>query len=137
LCGNDFHIKRLHVPRRERTVGSKFGYHPGTAKIRYERELFSLADVWADDEIEGLGIERKVLQREFRRNHHADERVYPEFVGYGPDGRVETVRYSTLTGMLLNELQKQARKNARTSPTAQEAALSADARRPSSEVVPR
>jgi len=34
-------------------------------------------------------------------------RVYPELVTYGPDGRVLTVRYSELTGMLLNELQKQ------------------------------
>ena len=34
-------------------------------------------------------------------------RVYPELVTYGADGKVETVRYSELTGMLLNELQKQ------------------------------
>jgi hypothetical protein len=37
------------------------------------------------------------------------ERVYPELVAYGADGKVETVRYSALTPMLLNELQKQAR----------------------------
>jgi hypothetical protein len=36
------------------------------------------------------------------------ERVYPELVTYGADGKVETVRYSMLTSMLLNELQKQA-----------------------------
>jgi hypothetical protein len=38
-------------------------------------------------------------------------RVYPELVTYGADGKVETVRYLMLTGMLLNELQKQAREN--------------------------
>src|SRR5260370_9791630 len=36
-------------------------------------------------------------------------RVYPELVTHAADGRVETVRYSMLTSMLLNELQKQAR----------------------------
>jgi len=36
------------------------------------------------------------------------ERVYPELVSYGADGKVETVHYSDLPGMLLNELQKQA-----------------------------
>ncbi len=36
------------------------------------------------------------------------ERVYPELVGHGADGKVETVHYSDLPGMLLNELQKQA-----------------------------
>src|SRR5208337_399854 len=35
------------------------------------------------------------------------ERVYPELVTYGADGKVETVRYSELSGMLVNELQKQ------------------------------
>jgi trimeric autotransporter adhesin len=37
------------------------------------------------------------------------QRVYPELVTYGADGKVETVRYSMLNAMLLNELQKQAR----------------------------
>jgi len=41
------------------------------------------------------------------------ERVYPELVSYGADGKVEAVQYSELTGMLLNELQKQASENAR------------------------
>jgi len=36
------------------------------------------------------------------------EKVYPELVAYGADGQVETVRYSMLTSMLLNEVQKQA-----------------------------
>jgi hypothetical protein len=40
-------------------------------------------------------------------------RIYPELVGYGADGKVETVRYLTLTAMLLNELQKQTRLNER------------------------
>jgi hypothetical protein len=35
-------------------------------------------------------------------------KVYPELVTYGQDGKVLTVRYSELTSMLLNELQKQA-----------------------------
>jgi len=35
-------------------------------------------------------------------------KVYPELVVYGPDGKVMTVRYSMLSAMLLNELQKQA-----------------------------
>src|SRR5262249_13753392 len=39
------------------------------------------------------------------------ERIYPELVGYDVDGKVESVRYSMLTSMLLNELQKQSRKN--------------------------
>jgi hypothetical protein len=40
-------------------------------------------------------------------------RIYPELVIYGEDGKVESVRYSELTGMLLNELQKQRSENAR------------------------
>ena len=40
-------------------------------------------------------------------------KVYPELVIYGPDGKVMTVRYSMLSAMLLNELQKQARTNQR------------------------
>jgi hypothetical protein len=39
------------------------------------------------------------------------EQVYPELVVHDDAGRVETVRYSMLTSMLLNELQKQNRKN--------------------------
>ena len=41
------------------------------------------------------------------------ERVYPELVAYGTDGKVETVRYSMLIPMLLNELQKQSSENVR------------------------
>jgi len=41
------------------------------------------------------------------------EPVYPELVTHGADGKVETVRYSMLTSMLLNELQKQTRENER------------------------
>jgi hypothetical protein len=41
------------------------------------------------------------------------ERVYPELVTYDADGKIETVRYSMLTSMLLNELQKQKRENQR------------------------
>jgi hypothetical protein len=40
-------------------------------------------------------------------------RIYPELVSQGADGKVETVRYLTLIAMLLNELQKQTRENAR------------------------
>jgi hypothetical protein len=40
------------------------------------------------------------------------ERVYPELVTYA-DGKVQTVRYSMLTPMLLNELQKQNAENSR------------------------
>ncbi len=40
-------------------------------------------------------------------------RLYPELVIYGEDGKVETIRYSELTGMLLNELQKRRSENAR------------------------
>jgi uncharacterized protein YlxW (UPF0749 family) len=39
--------------------------------------------------------------------------LYPELVTHGADGKVETVRYSVLTSMLLNELQKQGRKSDR------------------------
>jgi hypothetical protein len=35
-------------------------------------------------------------------------KIYPELVVYGTDGKVMTVRYSILSAMLLNELQKQA-----------------------------
>src|SRR5260370_25599169 len=42
-------------------------------------------------------------------------RVYPELVTYGADGKIESVRYSMLTGMLLNELQKQTGENSRQS----------------------
>ncbi len=38
-------------------------------------------------------------------------RVYPEPVGHGVDGKIESVRYQELIPMLLNELQKQATKN--------------------------
>ncbi len=38
-------------------------------------------------------------------------KVYPELVSYGFDGKPMTVRYLTLISMLLNELQKQNRKN--------------------------
>jgi hypothetical protein len=34
-------------------------------------------------------------------------KVYPELVVYGPDSKPETVRYSMLSAMLLNELQRQ------------------------------
>ena len=34
-------------------------------------------------------------------------KVYPELVVYGPDGKPMTVRYSMLSAMLLNQLQKQ------------------------------
>ena len=37
------------------------------------------------------------------------EHVYPELIAYDIDGKVETVRYSMLTSMLLNEVQKQNR----------------------------
>jgi Chaperone of endosialidase len=37
-------------------------------------------------------------------------KVYPELVVWGPDGKVMTVRYSMLSAMLLNELQKQTHK---------------------------
>ena len=40
-------------------------------------------------------------------------RVYPELVTYGADGQVETVAYHLLPAMLLNEMQKQVRKNQR------------------------
>jgi hypothetical protein len=40
-------------------------------------------------------------------------RIYPELVTYGADGKVQTVNYLTLTSMLLNELQHQARKDER------------------------
>lgn len=39
------------------------------------------------------------------------ERVCPELVTYGADGRVEAVAYHLLPAMLLNEMQKQAREN--------------------------
>ena len=38
-------------------------------------------------------------------------RVYPDLVTYGPDGKVQSVRYLQLSAMLLNELQKQKRAN--------------------------
>ena len=34
-------------------------------------------------------------------------KVYPDLVGYGPDGEPQTVRYHLLNTMLLNEVQKQ------------------------------
>jgi hypothetical protein len=41
------------------------------------------------------------------------QRVYPELVTRSADGKVESVRYLTLTAMLLNEVQRQNRANAR------------------------
>jgi len=43
------------------------------------------------------------------------EQVYPELVTRGADGKVDSVRYYMLTPLLLNELQKQIRENARQS----------------------
>jgi hypothetical protein len=40
-------------------------------------------------------------------------KVYPELVVYGADGKVMTVRYSMLSAMLLNELQKRTAENQR------------------------
>jgi hypothetical protein len=42
-------------------------------------------------------------------------KVYPELVVHGPDGKLLTVRYSMLSTMLLNELQKQAGQSQRQS----------------------
>jgi Chaperone of endosialidase len=39
--------------------------------------------------------------------------LYPELVSYGSDGKPQTVRYLELTSMLLNELQKEAKRNQR------------------------
>jgi len=39
------------------------------------------------------------------------ERVYPELVTHGDDGKVEGVRYELLPALLLNEVQKQAKEN--------------------------
>jgi Chaperone of endosialidase len=41
------------------------------------------------------------------------ERLYPELVTHSLDGQIQSVRYSMLTSMLLNEIQKQARENHR------------------------
>ena len=38
------------------------------------------------------------------------EKLYPELVTHAIDGQAQSVRYSMLTGMLLNELQKQTNK---------------------------
>jgi hypothetical protein len=38
-------------------------------------------------------------------------KIYPELVLYGADGKVQTVRYSMLTALLLNELDKRTREN--------------------------
>jgi hypothetical protein len=39
------------------------------------------------------------------------QQVYPELVVRDDDGKIQSVRYSMLTSMLLNELQKQTRMN--------------------------
>ena len=41
------------------------------------------------------------------------ERLYPELVTHSTDGKVMTVRYSMLSAMLLNELQKETLENQR------------------------
>jgi len=46
------------------------------------------------------------------------EKLYPELVTHAADGRVQSVRYSMLTGMLLNDLQKQDRETGRLSASA-------------------
>jgi len=38
------------------------------------------------------------------------KRVYPNLVTYGPDGKLQSVRYMEFTTLLLNELQKQTTK---------------------------
>jgi hypothetical protein len=41
------------------------------------------------------------------------ERVYPELVAQGDDGKVEEIRYELLQAMLVNEVQKLAKENQR------------------------
>ncbi len=57
------------------------------------------------------------LQAEKQYGLIAEEvgQVYPELVVHDSNGKVESVRYSMLTSMLLNELQKQAAKSQRLS----------------------
>jgi hypothetical protein len=52
------------------------------------------------------------------------EKVYPELVVHGADGKVLTVRYTMLTSMLLNELQKEKRQIASLSKHLAEARVS-------------
>src|SRR5262249_13097778 len=57
------------------------------------------------------------------------QRVYPELVMFDADGKVETVRYSMLISMLLNELQKQSQERCAasgTTPTTGDAAHEPD-----------
>jgi Chaperone of endosialidase len=77
-------------------------------------------------DIRDMGSESSALLKlrpvSFRYNHDpadtlqyglvAEEvaKIYPALVVYGPDGKVQTVRYSMLSAMLLNELQKQTHK---------------------------
>jgi len=59
---------------------------------------------------------RRLAPQEFCQYGLIAEEVVPlylELVGYGPDGKVQTVRYHDLIPMLVNELQKQSKENQR------------------------
>jgi len=87
------------------------------SSARYKHDIRDLGD--------GSGKLFKLRPVSFRYNNDpantvqyglvAEEvaKLYPELVAYGADGKPMTVRYSMLSAMLLNELQKQSRENAR------------------------
>ncbi len=96
------------------TSGNQLGVSPSSA--RYKRDIHDMG--------EASGRLMKLRPVSFRYKNDPQgtiqyglvaeevEQVYPELVTYGPDGKVETVRYSMLSAMLLNELKKQVRENA-------------------------
>jgi hypothetical protein len=87
------------------------------SSARYKRDIRDMGD--ASDKLmklrpvtfrykaDSTGIEQYGLIAE------EVEKVYPELVIGGPDGRPETVAYQVLPAMLLNEVQKERRENER------------------------
>ena len=93
----------------------RLGYMPSAA--RYKRDIHDMGDA-----SNGLLKLRPVSFRykqdpagtlQYGLIAEEVERVYPELVAHGDDGKVEAVRYELLPAMLVNEVQKLAKENQR------------------------
>jgi hypothetical protein len=93
----------------------RLGYMPSAA--RYKRDIRDMGDASS-----GLMKLRTVSFRykddpagtvEYGLIAEEVQRVYPELVTRGPDGKVESVRYELLPALLINEVQKLAKENQR------------------------
>jgi hypothetical protein len=92
-------------------IGSDGRLGVALSSARYKKDISAMGE-----STDGLMKLRPVTFR-YKDDQHATkqyglvaeevEQVYPELVVHDADGKVESVRYSMMTSMLLNELQKQ------------------------------